>query len=325
MQSDLACIRPLSLKEAVEQLSSPGARAYAGGTDLLGCLQEGILDVEKIVSLSRLEDLRGIHKTADGGLRIGALSVIGMLAINSAIRTAYTALAQAAGQISSPQLKRWGTIGGNLCQKPRCWYYRQKFSCLRQGGDTCYAVAGENRYHCIFGSAGTCHMVHPSDTAPALIALGARVWIAGPLGFRSVALEEFFVPPEEDVQRETVLAAGEIVTAIVLPPPLANSVSSYRKVHVRSTGDFTLAGVALALQFEDDRIHAARVVLSGAAPVPWRSASAEEALVGEKLTAQIAVAAGAAAVRHATPLDQNAYKIDLFKGLIQDQLLAHRR
>lgn len=325
MGSQFTCSLPLSLDEALEELSIPGTIAYAGGTDLLECLQEGIFSAKKVVSLGRLDILRGIHQTPDGGMRIGALTAVGTLAVNCDIRGAYTALAQAAGQVANPKLRWQGTVGGNLCQKPRCWYYRGEFYCRRKGGHKCYAVAGENRYHGIFGSAGTCHMVHPSDTAPALIALGASAQIAGPEGKRSVVLEEFFVLPEDDVQSETILRPGEIVTEIMLPPPLRHSSSSYRKVHVRSTWDFALAGVALTLQFDGDRINAARVVLSGAAPVPWRSKNAEDILVGEKLTGKTAAATAAAAVAHSEPLEQNAYKIELFKGLIEDQLLALKK
>jgi xanthine dehydrogenase YagS FAD-binding subunit len=325
MPLDFTCTLPVSLTEAIDQLSAPGSRAYAGGTDLLNCLREGVFSVDRVVSLDRLDMLRGIYQTADGGLRIGAMTAISTLASNGGLRNAYTALAQAAGQVASPYLRRQGTIGGNLCQKPRCWYFRGDFFCRRKGGYRCFALTGENLYHCIFGSAGACYMVHPSDLAPALIALGACLRTASRQGVRCIALEDFFVSPQDDVQRETILSPGEIITEILLPPPALHSISSYRKVHLRSTWDFTLAGVALVLQFDGDWIRTANVLLSGAAPVPWRSKGAEDTLIGAKLTGRTAAAAAAAAVDHCQPLSQNAYKIDLFKELIKDQLLAIRQ
>jgi len=182
MLPDFAYVRVDSLKQAIEEISSPGARLHAGGTDLLGCLRDGVLGATKLVSVTRLRDLHGIRETADEA-RIGALTTIFEIEGSSLIRERYAALAQAASEVASPQLRHQGTIGGNICQKPRCWYYRGDFRCLRKGGDTCYALQGENQYHCIFGG-DRCYMVHPSDIAPALLALNARARIVGPQGER---------------------------------------------------------------------------------------------------------------------------------------------
>ena len=181
--------------------------------------------------------------------------------------------------MASPQLRNQGTIGGNLCQKPRCWYYRGEFHCLRKGGDTCYAVAGENKFHCVLGGEN-CFMVHPSDTAPMLIALGASVAVSGPKGPRRIAVENLYVSPSRDPRRETVLEAGEVITEIVIPKALQRHYSSYRKIRARRSWDFALAGIALALQFDGPRVLRARVALSGAAPVPWRSKEVEEVING---------------------------------------------
>jgi xanthine dehydrogenase YagS FAD-binding subunit len=223
--------------------------------------------------------------------------------------------------VASPQLRNQGTLGGNLCQKPRCWYYRGDFHCLRKGGSTCYALAGENQYHCILGGS-RCYSVHLSDTAPALVALGASVQIAGPQGTRTVPLEEFYVAPSADVRRETVLEPTEIMTEILLPGPAPGLRSSYRKVRDRGAWDFALAGVALALEFSGGRVTGGRVVLAGAAPVPWRSPEVEQAIAGRPLDAATCAGAAAAAVRNAQPLRHNAYKVPLFKGLIEEQLLG---
>jgi xanthine dehydrogenase YagS FAD-binding subunit len=306
-------IKAKSLKEAVAHLSSKGARVHGGGTDLLGCLRDDIFNADKLVSISQLKDLRGIRKTKDGGIRIGALTTLTEVANDDLIKKQYSALAQGASEVGSPQIRNQGTIGGNLCQKPRCWYYRGEFHCLRKGGDTCYAYDGENQYHCIFGG-NHCYIVHPSDTAPALVALDALVRIAGPDGTRLVPPGKFHIPPGIDVQRETILKPNEIITEILLPPPAQGLRSSYRKVRARRSWDFALAGVALALRFDGERVTRASVVLSGAAPVPWRSKEVEEVITGKPINAERAARAAEAAVKNAQPLKGNGYKIPLFRA-----------
>jgi xanthine dehydrogenase YagS FAD-binding subunit len=312
-------IRPGSLKKTLEHLSSDGAVPHAGGTDLMGCLREGIFEVRKVVSLSGVRELRGVQETTDGGLTIGALTTITEVSEDPLIRDRYPALSQAASEVASPQLRNQGTIGGNLCQKPRCWYYRGEFDCLRKKGDNCFAFAGENQFHCILGGDG-CYIVHPSDTAPALVALNAVLRVAGPSGERRVGVEDFHVSPARDPKRETVLERNEILREVILPPPLTGQKSVYRKVRARRSWDFALAGLALALQLEGDRVLSARAVLSGAAPVPWRTRAVEEAITGKRLLSAVREEAAEAAVSDAEPLDQNQYKIPLFKGLINEEL-----
>jgi xanthine dehydrogenase YagS FAD-binding subunit len=322
MLPNFSYVRAESLEEAFEQLSSDGSRIHAGGTDLLGCLRDRVFGAGKLVSISRIKELHGVRETADGGLRIGALTTITEVAQSSLIQERYTALARGASEVASPQLRNQGTIGGNLCQKPRCWYYRGEFHCLRKGGKLCYAAAGENQFHCILGGH-RCFIVHPSDTAPALIALDARVVIAGPKSSRAVSVEEFFVLPVQDVGRETILEPDEIVTEIILPPPMEGLRSSYRKVRARRSWDFSIAGVALALKFDGDKVARVRVALSGAAPVPWRSKEVEDAITGRKLDEKTIAAAAEAVVSRARPLKQNGYKIPLFKGLIEEELQTY--
>jgi len=320
MMPEFSYVRVKSLKEAVSHLSPDGAWIHAGGTDLLGCLRDHVFGANKVVSISDLRDLKGIKETA-GGLRIGALVTLTEIAENPLIKRRYPALAQGALEAASPQLRNQGTVGGNLCQKPRCWYYRGEFHCLKKGGDRCFAVAGENHYHCILGGQG-CYMVHPSDTAPALVAYGATVHTTGPKGNRHIPIEKFFVLPAQDVTKETVLEPGEIVTEIILSSPAQGIKSSYRKVRARLSWDFALAGVALVLQLNGDIVGSARIVLAGAAPAPWRSLEAEEAVTGKVLDEDTAKKAAAAAVRRAQPLEHNGYKIQLFKGLIEEALIA---
>jgi len=225
--------------------------------------------------------------------------------------------------VASPQLRNQGTLGGNLCQKPRCWYYRGDFDCLRKGGEKCFAYEGRNEYHCIFGG-DICYIVHPSDIAPPLAALGAVCRISGPTSSRSVAVESFLVPATEDPRRETVLGVDEILTEVVLPPPAPGLRSSYRKVRTRGAWDFALAGVALAIVFDGDTVRSARVFLSGAAPIPWRATGVEAAITGKKLDAATIATASKAAIEGAEPLAENGYKLPLFEGLVTEHLEAIR-
>jgi xanthine dehydrogenase YagS FAD-binding subunit len=322
LMPNFAYVRVKSLNEAIRHLSSKGARIHAGGTDLLGCLRDDIFDAKKIVSLSQLNELRGIRMTKEGVLRIGALTTITEVANSKMIQERFPALAKAALEVASPQLRNQGTIGGNICQKPRCWYYRGEFHCLRKGGDRCYAYNGENQYHCIFGSGSICYIVHPSDVAPALAVYDATVLVIGPKGGRKISIGKFHVLPSEDVQKETVLKPNEIVTEILLPPAVQGLRGSYRKVRTRRSWDFALAGVALALQFKGDRVQKARVVLSGAAPIPWRSKEVEEAITGKRLDADTVAQAAEAAVKNAEPLEHNSYKVPLFRNIVEEELLA---
>lgn len=312
-------VRPSTLREAVRHARGDGARLHAGGTDLMGCLHDDVLGAETVVSLSALDDLRGVRETSGGGLRIGALTTITEVAEHPVIRERWAALAQGASEVASPQLRNQGTLGGNLCQKPRCWYYRGDFDCLRKGGDLCYARNGEHPFHAVFGHADTCYIVHPSDTAPALVAFGAEVEVEGPGGSRRLPVADLHVPPAEDPMREVALEDGEVVTAVLLPPA-DGAASSYRKVRARRAWDFALAGAALVIHFDGDVVERARVVLSGAAPVPWRSTPVEEAITGEVLTDQVIARAAEAAVRDADPLPGNRYKVPLFRAVLSEEL-----
>lgn len=321
MLPNFSYVRTRSLDEAVQHSSDYGARIHAGGTDLLGCLRDGVFETEKVVSLGGIEELKGIRQSSDGGLGIGALTRIAEVASSALVRQRYPGLAQAAAEVASPQLRNQGTLGGNLCQRPRCWYFRGEFHCLKKGGSKCYAVEGENRYHAIFGG-GPCFIVHPSDTAPALIALNARLTIQGRQGERSVAAEDFFELPEFNLTGENVLLRGDVVTEIVLPGEMAEWKSSYRKVRERGAWDFALSSLALALRLDGKHVRQARAVLGGVAPIPWRSAAIEEAISGKEISPAIAAQAARAAIKGAQPLDQNGYKLALVQGIVEESLLA---
>ena len=281
MLSNFSYIRPKTVKEAAKQLAADGARLHAGGTDLLGCLRDHVFEIKKMVSINDLKELKGIKKTAEGGLRIGALTTITEVSEDPAVVSGYGALAQAARSVASPQLRNQGTIGGNICQKPRCWYYRGRFPLPAQGrGDVLRCCRREpvslhsrrrtvlHRPSLGHGSCARClRGLCPHRRAERKPDRGGR---------------KFHVLPKVDVLRETVLGPGEIVTEILLPPA-AGVKSSYRKVRARASWDFALAGLALALKFNDDLVVRARAVLSGAAPVPWRSREIENAIIGRRL------------------------------------------
>lgn len=318
MIATFSYVRADSVSEAVEQLQDGDAVAHAGGTDLLGCLRDSAITAKKVVSLAGIRELRGIETTGEG-LSIGAMTTLDEIATDKQVSSRYRVLSQAAAEVASPQLRNQGTLGGNLCQRPRCWYFRGDFRCLKKGGDVCFAADGENQFHCIFGG-GPCYIVFPSDTAPALAACRARLHLAGPEGTRTIPVEEFYQLPEQGVERENILKAGEIVTRIVLPPVDGRLRSSYRKIRARRVWDFALASAAIVLHMDGGRVAEARIILGGVAPVPWRAAAAERELAGKQLNLAAIRSAAEAAVRGAEPLAKNAYKVDLVRGMLRDEL-----
>jgi xanthine dehydrogenase YagS FAD-binding subunit len=311
--------RATSIKEAAEAASRPDARILAGGTDLLGCIRDGVFQASRLVSLNGVTALKGIRPAPGGGLRVGALTTLTEIAENKQVLASYPVLAQAAASVASPQLRNQGTIGGNLCQRPRCWYFRGDFKCRRKGGDTCFAESGESQYHAIFGG-DRCFIVHPSDTASALVALDAKASITGRKGTRIVPLSAFFVLPKVSLTKENVLEPGEILTDILVDAPKAGTRSTYRKVRERGAFDFAMAGAAIVLTMAEGKVQAARIVLSGVAPIPWRSAEAEKAIVGKALDAAAVTAAAAAAVKDAMPLVENGYKVPMVRGMLEETL-----
>jgi xanthine dehydrogenase YagS FAD-binding subunit len=313
--------RAVSIKEAAEAAGRADARILAGGTDLLGCLRDGVFQANRLVSLNNIKELKGIRSQPRGGWRIGALTTLTEIAEHPQIRASYPVLAEAAASVATPQLRNQGTLGGNLCQRPRCWYFRGQFQCRRKGGDTCFAEAGESQYHGIFG-ASQCYIVHPSDTAPALVALDAKVNILGRRGTRLVPISSFFVLPKDSLVKENVLEPGEIVTEILLDAPPAGARSTYRKVRERASFDFALAGAAIVLVIAEGKVKTARVVLSGVAPVPWRSTEAERAIIGKPLDATAVAIAAEAAVKGAMPMADNGYKVPLVRGILEEILTA---
>ena len=312
-----------SLKEAFSLLGDDWnkTRIIAGGTDLLGEMKKGIISPKVLVNIKTISDINFIKYEKGKGLRIGALARLVDIEENTAIQEKFTALWQAARVIGSPQLRNMGTIGGNLCQRPRCWYYRGEFHCFRKGGRECFALRGENMYHCIFGAQG-CFIVHPSDTAPALMALKAKVKIANSQAEKTLPLEDFFLGPDKDMQRENTLKPNEILTEILLPEPAVGTRSLYLKKSERKVWDFALVSVAAALSFKGKSCQEARLVLGGVAPIPWRLKQVEDYLAGKEINSKVAKRAGELAVKGAKPLKQNGYKVEIVKIMVKEALLS---
>ncbi len=309
------------LKDAVAVLSKPGdSRVLAGGTDILGDMKTRNTSPERLVNLKSIQGLDSIS-AGSAGLKLGALARLGDIAANATVKAKYTGLAEAAESVGSPQLRNMGTLGGNLCQRPRCWYYRgPEYNCVRKGGGICYAVSGRNKYHCIL-NGGPCFIVHPSDVAPMLMALGASVTIASAKGTREVKLDDFFVLPETDPTVETVLAKGEVLTGVTVPAPAAGQKSHYLKFKERESRDFTLVGAAVVLDMAGHTVRKASLVLSGVSPAPYRAVEAEKVLSGKELTGGLLEQAAEAALKDAAALEENEYKIQLAKTILKRAVL----
>ena len=317
---------PATLAAALELLPAPRdtkahgkIKLLAGGQDLLTEMKEHLVEPDVLVNLKSIPGLDALDFTPDGSVTIGAL--VPLYALESDMRLPRVVV-EAAGSVASVQIRNQGTLGGNLCQRPRCWYYRHEQAlCIKKGGSECFAYGGLSKYNAILGG-GPSYIVHPSDLAPALVACGAEAVIASKKGERKVALESFFtLPSEGSVLRENVLASDEVLTHVRVPAlPGAGWRSTYLKFRERSSYDFALASVALALRFEGATIREARLVLGGVAPIPWRCEKAEKALVGKTIDADACKLAGALALEGAEPLKYNGYKVALAQGLITKAL-----
>lgn len=294
----------------------PGSVLKAGGIDVLDHLKEHLVEPPRLVDLKSIPGLAQIGVDKDGTLKIGALATLAQVAASAAVRASHPALARACGEAASPQVRNVATIGGNLLQRPRCWYYRlESYKCFKKGGDTCFAVAGENRYHVLFGG-GPVFAPHPSNAAVPLVAYGASFVLDGPKGGRVAPASDFFLLPASDPTRENTLEPGEVLKEIRVPSA-AGWKSAYYEVRERAAFDWPLVSAAIAIKASGGVVREARVVLGQVAPIPWRSAAAEKALVGKAVGAAAAEAAGKAAVEGAQPMSDNGYKVDLVATLVR--------
>lgn len=313
---------PSTLQEALGLLSSKWGEAdiLAGGTDLLGLMKDYLHTPKRVVSIKGIKELGGISRGASG-LRIGAAATFDELAGNAAVRAEYPALRAAALGVSSPQIRNMGTVGGDLCQRPRCWYFRQGFGLLaRDKGGNPLVPNGENRYHAIFPQ-GNAYFVSASSLAPALIALGAKVKIASSSGARELAVDKLFVAPQSEDEREIALKANEILTEIIVPPARGVRNTIY-EVRQKEALDWPLAAAAVALTMKGMSVASAKVVLGHVGPAPYVAEAAAQLLAGKSVTEDVAAEAGKAAVADARPLSGNAYKVQLARTAVKRALLA---
>lgn len=298
-------------------LLGPDARPLAGGTDMLPLMKEGLVAPPSLINVKHLDELRFLREDEEG-LHIGALTTLAELDRSPLVRERYTALADACGQSASPQLRNMATIGGNLLQQVRCWYYRGDFNCWMKGGDTCQARDGENQYHAVWKQS-PCVAVHPSDPPAALIALGARLRIVGPSGERVVDVAEFVQPPTAERRQLHTLAADELIAEVIVPVTRGRSV--YLKAMDRAAWAYALASVAVSARVEQGTLQDVRIVIGGVANVPLRASVAESLVEGQTFDRQVAQRAGVAALEGAAALAHNAYKLPLVRNLVKQALL----
>ena len=318
---------PATIDEAVKLLNDETAidideapRPIAGGQDLLTTMKEYSSQPSRVVNLKSIRGLNKLSLDAKG-LTIGALITLTELEEHQPTRKNIPGLVEAAHSIATPQIRNLGTVAGNLCQRPRCWYFRlEEVTCLKKGGDTCYSFTGENKYNAILGG-GPSYIVHPSDLAPMLVALGAQLNVTGSQGKRVIPLDKFFtLPSEGNLRRENVLKNDEIITEIFVPASPLTARSTYLKFKERDSLDFAMSAVAVALQMNGKTVKDVRIVLGGVAPIPWRVPDAEKFVIGKELTNDVLQEAGKIALARAEPLQNNAYKIPLTQTLVRRAL-----
>lgn len=313
---------PTTLKEAVGLLGSSWGEVdvLAGGTDLLSLMKDYVHTPKRVVNVKAIKELEGIRKSG-GGLRIGAAATMQDLLSNSSVRSEYASLHAAANGVSSPQIRNMGTAGGDLCQRPRCWYFRLGYGLLAKDQNGKSLVPdGENRYHAIFGG-GPAYFVSASSLGPPLIALGAKVKLVSSSGSREVDVEKFFVIPQSDSEREIALRPNEILTEIIVPAARGIRNATYEVRHKEAL-DWPLATASVALAMRGNTVASARVVMGHVAPIPWRAEQAEQAVAGKSLTESVAEQAAQAAVAGAKPLSENGYKVQLARVAVKRALLA---
>ncbi len=314
-----ANVNPRDPKHAAELLADARAHGRAavvagGGSDLLGLIKERLVTPDLVVNLKAARGMDRIAADA-AGITIGGQVTLDTISHDPTIRERYAVLAEAAASVGTPQIRNTATIAGNVCQRPWCWYFRNSFACLKNGGRFCYAAGGENQFHAIFGG-GPSQIVHPSDTAPALVALDATFRLQGPHGDLVVPAADFFTLPRVNPARENVLKEDEILAEGHVPAPQPAVRSTYHKVLDREAWTHAVVSAAIALEMDGGVCRAARIVLGGVAPIPWRLPKVEAMLAGRRLTPELCARAGAAAVQGARPLARNGYKVPLTRAMV---------
>lgn len=319
MKQEFKYIQPQSLKSASTQLKNSASMAYAGGTDILGLIKDDIINPKTLVNLKLINGLSGIKQVRGKGFYLGATTKISELADNNLIQKELTVLAEAAMQVASPQLRNIGTIAGNLCQRPRCWYFRGDYHCIRKGGDSCFAYDGENKYHCIIGG-DSCFIVHPSDIAVALRALDATISIYSDGKSKTVSIHDFFVLPEIDDSRENILQPGEIISKIFIPELPPNTISTYYKHRERRSWDFAVVSIAAVISKSNQHIKSGKLAFGGVAPIPWVEEKLNRDMSNFDVNEETLQRLSQLSFSDADPLAKNGYKLTLVRNLIRKVL-----
>ena len=316
-------VRADGLADALQHLAeSRDHLAHAGGVDLVDRLKEGLVQPRRLVALRGVRELEGVRTDGDGSLRLGAMVTLAEAAAHPEVRARHPVLAEACLHAATPQVRNMATLGGNLVQRPRCWYFRSAdFHCRKKGGELCFAQKGENQYHAIFGNRA-CAIVHPSTPATALVALAADVRLKTAKGERVLPLERFFQAPEIDLTRENQLADGELIVEVRVPPPPGTRVSAYLKQGEKESFDWPLVDCAVVLELDGGTCKRASIVLGAVAPVPHRASQAEHLLAGRAVDEKSAAQAAHAALAGATPLGKNGYKVALAEAVVKRTILA---
>ena len=315
-------VSPTTKAQAVSLLAGNWGQTevFAGGTDLLALMKDDVLAPKRLVNIKQIEDLQGVTYNAQG-LRVGALTNLGDLADDANVKRNYPALAEALIEAASPQIRNMATLGGNLCQRPRCWYFRNGFGLLpKDETGKELVIEGDNRYHAILANDGPAKFVSPSTIAPVLIAYAAKIRLEGPKGKRELPLEKFYVVPKTETEREHDLQPNEIVTEVVVPPATDAKAAHY-EIRQKEAFDWPLAVAAVALRMNGSNVQSARVVMGYVAPVPWISMEAEQALSSQNISEDTAQRAAAAALRNAKALSHNSYKVQLARVAVKRALL----
>jgi xanthine dehydrogenase YagS FAD-binding subunit len=316
---------PRDLKQAVMLASSArrdgkSVSFAGGGSDLLGMVKERIVNPDVLIHLSGIKGLDQVESKG-GTVRIGGQITLDTLSHNPLIASRYAVLAEAAASVATPQIRNAGTLAGNVCQRPWCWYFRNGFPCYKAGGNQCFSVTGENQFHAIFGG-GPSFIVHPSDTAPALVALDAKFRIVGPSGERTLAAADFFTLPKQNAARENALNDDEVLASVEFPAASQSARSTYHKVLDREAWTHAVVSAAIVLDMDKEVCRSARIVLGGVAPIPWRVPEGERLLAGQRVTPELTAKVAEAAVAGANPLAKNKYKVPLTREIVQRTLLS---
>ncbi len=311
---------PSTLDLALKALAAPSSEALSGGTDLLCRMKDDVAAPERVVYLKDVKDLAGVKGSAAEGVTIGAGTLLASVVASEAVKASYPALWQTTLEVGTPQIRNMATVGGNLLQRPRCWYFRNGFGLLAMQDGKSLVRLGDNRYHSIFMTDGDALFTSPSSLAVPLIALGATATIVGPNGERTLPVEDLYRAPRTDKQRELTIEPGEILTKVTIPPAKGKN-ASY-EIRAKQSHDWPIVLASVNLTLEGETVSAAKIMLYGVAPIPWRSAAAEQALIGKKLSVETAEDAGKAAVKNAQPLSMNQFKVSLTTTAVKRALLT---